>query len=35
MIAQTIISISIGVGIGFFPLRNSSLAKFLIIITGG
>ena len=35
MLTKTLISIGIGVAIGLSPLRNSSLAKFLIAITGG
>ena len=33
MITKTLISIGIGVAIGLSPLRNSSLAKFIIAIT--
>ena len=32
---KTLLSISIGVLIGLSPLRNSKLAEFLILITGG
>ena len=32
---KTVISIEIGVLIGLSPLRNSSLAKTIIAITGG
>lgn len=35
MLTKTLISIGIGVAIGLSPLRDSSLAKFLITITGG
>lgn len=35
MIYKTLISIGIGVAIGLSPLRNSSLATFLINISGG
>ena len=35
MLTKTLISIGIGVAIGLSPLRNSSLAKILIAITGG
>jgi|TARA_Y100000385_G_scaffold18768_1_gene18819 hypothetical protein len=35
MITKTLISIGIGVAIGLSPLRNSSLAKAIITITGG
>ena len=34
MLTKTLISIGIGVVIGLSPLRNSSLAKILITITG-
>ena len=32
---KTLISIGIGIVIGLSPLRNSSLAKLLITVTGG
>ena len=35
MTTKTLISIGIGVVIGLSPLRNSSLAKLIITITGG
>jgi len=35
MLTKTLISIGIGVAIGLSPLRDSSLAKILITITGG
>ena len=35
MLTKTLISIGIGVVIGLSPLRDSSLAKILITITGG
>jgi hypothetical protein len=35
MLTKTILSIGIGVVIGLSPLRNSSLANILIVITGG
>jgi len=35
MVSKTLISITIGVAIGFSPLRDSQLAKILIAITGG
>ena len=35
MFTKTFISIAIGVAIGIALLRNSSLAKILITITGG
>lgn len=35
MFTKTIISIGIGIAIGLSPLRDSSLAKILITITGG
>jgi len=35
MLAKTIISVGIGIAIGLSPLRDSSLAKILITITGG
>ena len=35
MLTKTLISIGIGVIIGLSPLKNSSLAKILITITGG
>ena len=35
MVTKTLISIGIGVVIGLSPLRNSSLAKIWITITGG
>ena len=35
MVTKLLISIGIGVVIGVSPLRNSSLAKLLIAITGG
>ena len=35
MVSKTLILIGIVVAIGLSSLRNSSLAKFLIIITGG
>ena len=35
MLKKTLISIGIGVGIGLSPLRDSSLAKILIAVTGG
>ena len=35
MLKKTLISIGIGVGIGLSPLRDSSLAKILIVVTGG
>jgi hypothetical protein len=34
-ISKTLISVGIGIAIGLSPLRNSSLAKILIIIIGG
>lgn len=34
-LTKTLISIGIGVSIGLSSLRNSSLAKILITITGG
>jgi hypothetical protein len=35
MITKTLISIGIGVLIGISPLRDSTLAKIIITITGG
>lgn len=35
MLTKTFISIGIGVLIGLSPLRNSTLAKLIITITGG
>lgn len=35
MITKTLLSIGIDIAIGLSPLRNSSLAKILIAITGG
>jgi len=35
VVIKTLISIDIDVAIGLSPLRNSSLAKILIAITGG
>jgi len=35
MVTKTFVSIVIGVIIGFSPLRNSALAKAIIMITGG
>ena len=35
MITKTLLSIGIGIAIGLSPLRNSSLTKLLITITGG
>jgi hypothetical protein len=35
MITKTFISIGIGVLIGLSPLRNSTLAKIIITVTGG
>lgn len=35
MVPKTLISIGIGVLIGISPLRNSTLAKIIITITGG
>lgn len=35
MLKKTLIAVGIGVAIGVSPLRNSSLANFLIAITGG
>ena len=32
---KTVISLGIGAIIGFSPLRNSGLAKFMIAISGG
>ncbi len=32
---KILLSIGIGIAIGLSPLRNSSLAKILITITGG
>lgn len=32
---KILLSVSLGVAIGVSPLRNSELAQFLIIITGG
>jgi hypothetical protein len=32
---KTVISLGIGLLIGFSPLRDSGLVKFLIAITGG
>jgi len=34
-IGKTFISIGIGVVIGLSPLRNSQIAKIIVIITGG
>lgn len=35
MLIKSLISIAIGIAIGLSPLRNSSLAKIWIVITGG
>jgi len=35
MLTKTLISIGIGVALAMSPLRDSSLAKILIAITGG
>lgn len=35
MVKNTLISVAIGVAIGLSPLRNSSLAKAIITLTGG
>ena len=35
MVTKTLISIRIGVAISLLPLRDSSLAKIWITITGG
>ena len=35
MVTRTLISIGFGIAIGLSPLRDSSLARLLITITGG
>jgi len=35
MLKKTLLSIEIGIAIGLSPLRDSKLAKILLLITGG